>query len=130
MKDARWGNRIYEVKTDSLGFKNRSMKTVSLTTNKHRLLFMGDSFAEGIGVEYPNTFVGIIESALASEVVEVLNGSATSYSPIIYWRKIKHLLEDVGLRFDEAIVYIDISDAQDEARYYELGDNGNVVNRP
>ena len=129
VKDARWGNRAYEVTTDSLGFKNRSMKTVDLTSEKHRVLFIGDSFTEGVGVAYPNTFVGIVESKLSSEGIEVLNAAATSYSPIIYWRKIKFLLEEVGLRFDEVVVYIDISDAHDEATRYELGDNGSVVDR-
>jgi hypothetical protein len=89
---------------------------------------MGDSFTEGIGVEYPSTFVGLVEDRLAGQV-EVLNAAASSYSPIIYWRKIKYLLEDVGLRFDEVIVYIDITDAFDEARLYQLDANGNVVDR-
>ena len=62
---------------------------------------------------------------LIKDLYEVLNAGVGSYSPIIYWRKIKYLIEDVGLRFDEVVVYIDISDAQDEASYYELSDDGN-----
>ena len=129
VKRATWGNRVYEINTNSLGFKSRSIRTVDLVSNKHRLLFIGDSFTEGIGVEYSNTFVGIVEEKLTPEDVEVLNAAASSYSPIIHWRKIKYLLEDVGLRFDEVIVYLDITDPADEVWRYRLGENENVVDR-
>ena len=51
------------------------------------------------------------------------------YEPIIYWRKIKYLLEDVKLKFDEVIVYIDISDAYDETQWYDLSDDMKVISR-
>jgi hypothetical protein len=34
------------------GFKDSGVRDVPLTTDKHRILFMGDSFTEGIGVPY------------------------------------------------------------------------------
>jgi hypothetical protein len=90
---------------------------------------MGDSFTEGIGLNYEETFVGIIADALSGYSIEVLNAAAVSYSPIIYWRKIKHLIETVGLRFDEAVIYLDISDAQDESVSYYLDEEGHVKSR-
>ena len=80
-------------------------------------------------MQYEDTFVGLIDSALINKQIEVLNAGRSSYSPIIYWRKIKYLIEDVGLQFDELVVYIDISDAIDEAESYELSDDLNVINR-
>ena len=91
-----------------------------------RIVFIGDSFTEGVGVEYQSTFVGLISSRLEQHNVEVLNAGVVSYSPIIYWRKIKYLLEDVELKFDELVVFIDISDIQDDAIYYWLSKSGSV----
>ena len=69
---------------------------------------MGDSFTEGIRLNYEDTFVGLIEKELNKKNIEVLNGGRESYSPIIYWRKIKYLIEELGLDFDEVVLFIDI----------------------
>lgn len=122
-----WGPYIYTVYTNSLGFKDKSTRNISLIPDKHRIVFMGDSFTEGVGIEYENTFVGLIDEALSKKGIEVLNAGVSSYSPIIYWRKTKYLIEDVGLKFDELFVFLDISDAEDEAIYYCLDESGNVV---
>ena len=79
-------------------------------------------------MEYQNTFVGIISEQLSREKIEILNASVISYSPIIYWRKIKYLIDDIGLKFDELVVFIDISDIEDEALRYKLSENNTVSN--
>ena len=124
---AVWGDRRYFMATDSLGFKNAGPIDVPLRSAKPRMLFIGDSFTEGIGVTYSDTFVGRIGKALEPTNVEVLNAAVTSYSPIIYWRKIKYLLEEVGLTFDEVVVFLDISDIDDEANRYVLEDGDRVA---
>src|SRR5205814_553815 len=75
------------------------------------------------------SFVGRVDAALSPRGVEVLNAGVISYCPIIYFRKDKHLLEDVGLRFDALVVYIDIGDIEDEVTY-KLDADGNVRPRP
>lgn len=90
---------------------------------------MGDSFTEGVGIDYSMTFVGRIAEALSADGIEVLNGGVSSYSPIIYWKKTQHLIEEVGLGFDEMVVFLDISDPQDEARFYYLDDKDHVALR-
>ncbi len=122
----QWGHLQYAVTTNSLGFKDRAVREVPLTSPQYRLLFMGDSFTQGMGFEYDKTFVGLIDATLAGKNVEVLNAAVASYSPIIYFKKTEHLLETVGLRFDHLVVFLDISDIQDEAESYELRD-GRVV---
>ncbi|MFH1798490.1 MAG: hypothetical protein ABH844_04010 [Candidatus Omnitrophota bacterium] len=124
--DTRWGHKKSYVRTNSFGFRDRIVRDVPLKTGKYRVLFIGDSFTEGIGLEYKDTFVGIIDEALSKKGIETLNASATSYSPIIYWRKLKYLIEDRGLEFNELVVFLDISDTQDEAEYYFLDEAGNV----
>ncbi len=118
-----WGQAKYRIHTNSLGFKDRTVRNIPLVTDKHRILFIGDSFTEGVGVEYPDTFVGRIDSELSGSGVEVLNAGVSSYSPVIYWKKIEFLIEKAGLKFDEAVVYVDISDIQDEAQIYKLSNH-------
>ena len=111
-----WGSLTHKMYTNSLGFKDSEVRTVSLTSNTHRILFLGDSFTEGIGVVYEDTFVGRIAQALAPQGIEVLNAGVASYSPRLFYLKVKHLLE-LGFRFDELVVFSDISDPQDEVDY-------------
>ena len=129
VEDVTWGPVSYRLQTNSLGFKDSSTRTVPLDVDGPRVLFIGDSFTEGVGYSYDETFVGLIDSALARDGVDVLNAAAVSYSPSIYARKVEYLLEDVGLELDEVIVFIDISDAQDEAQGYRRLSDGRVVAR-
>ena len=124
---AQWGPKFYSLNTNSLGFKDHIAKYINVNSKYYRILFIGDSFAEGVGVEYEKTFVGIIANELAKKDIEVLNASASSYSPIIYLTKIKYLIEYVGLKFDELIVFLDISDIQDEVKYYIFDENYHVI---
>jgi hypothetical protein len=115
---AKWGANIYNLNTNSLGFKDKTARKIDLKKNKYRILFIGDSFTEGLGYEYDQTFVGLIDKHLSKIYgYEVFNAAVTSYSPKIYYLKIKYLLENVGFYFDELIVFIDISDIQDEIIY-------------
>src|SRR5215831_15703847 len=49
---ARWGPFRYHIATNSLGFKDSRPRSVPLTADRPRLLLMGDSFTEGIGLDY------------------------------------------------------------------------------
>ncbi len=110
-----WGTNVFPVITNSLGFRDASTRDVPLAAGRKRIVFIGDSFTEGIGVPYQETYVGKFASAFPD--LDVLNAAVSSYSPSAYYEKLKYFL-DLGLRFDEAVVYIDISDIQDETIYY------------
>ena len=124
---AGWGGQRYRFCTNSLGFRDKSPREVPLKPAGERLVVIGDSFLEGIGIEYEQTVVGLLDARLAARGVEVLNASVASYSPIHYLRKTRHLLEDVGLRFDRLVVFVDVSDIEDEANSYAFDAQGNVV---
>jgi hypothetical protein len=124
---AAWGALLYPIRTNALGFRDASMRDVPLRTAQHRILVMGDSATEGVGIPYESTFVGIMGESLSSQRVELLNAAVCSYSPSIYYRKTKFLLEDVGLAFDEVLVLVDISDIGDEAELFTLDSNDRVV---
>ncbi|MDD2714435.1 MAG: SGNH/GDSL hydrolase family protein [Candidatus Wallbacteria bacterium] len=123
-----WAGRQYHLRTDSLGFKDSECRDVPLKKG-NRVLFIGDSFTEGIGVDYDKTFCGLLGEHLKSREIEVLNAAVVSYSPIIYWRKIKYLIEETGLAFDEVVVFLDLSDVWDEACSYELDGRLNVTDK-
>ncbi|HIJ93071.1 MAG TPA: hypothetical protein HPP84_06745 [Rhodospirillaceae bacterium] len=126
--DVRWGNDRYRLVTNSLGFKDHEARRVSLGSDRYRILFIGDSFAEGIGIAYEDTFVGRVGAVLGACNVEVLNAAVVSYSPTIYYRKLKYLIETLGLRVDEVVAFLDISDIEDEANWYDLDVNDQVIN--
>jgi hypothetical protein len=114
-----WGELRYRLVTDSLGFKDASARDVPLKSASRRILLIGDSFAEGIGVSFEDSFAGLLYRAgqERSEKVEFLNAGVASYSPSIYYKKIKYLIES-GLQFDEVVLFSDTSDVTDEASSY------------
>tara|TARA_B100000965_G_C19565332_1_gene746574 strand:- start:377 stop:1501 length:1125 start_codon:yes stop_codon:yes gene_type:complete len=117
----------YKIITNSLGFKDKEIRQVDLSTNKKRILLIGDSFTEGILLNYENTFAGIFDEYLKKLDIELLNAGRGGYSPIIYWAKIKYLIEIEKLKFDELFVFIDISDTWDEYYNFTLDNNNNVI---
>jgi hypothetical protein len=118
----RWGHTGHSVSTNSLGFRDTAVRPIPLSSDKVRVLFMGDSFVYGVGLRYDKTFVCRVASKLADRNVEVLNAGVVSYSPAIYLKKTEYLLRDVGLRFDRLVLFLDISDIHDEAEFYDTAD--------
>lgn len=114
-----WGELRYRLFTNSLGFKDASVRNVPLKSASRRILLIGDSFAEGIGMSFEDSFAGLLQQAgqERSEKIEFLNAGVASYSPSIYYKKIKYLLE-TGLQFDEVVLFSDTSDVTDEATSY------------
>ena len=114
-----WGELRYRLITDSLGFKAASARNVELKSPSRRVLLIGDSFVEGIGMNFEDSFAGLLHGAgqQRSDKIEFLNAGVASYSPSIYYKKIKYLLES-GLQFDEVVVFSDTSDVTDEATSY------------
>jgi hypothetical protein len=114
-----WGETRYRLVTDSFGFKDSSTRDVPLQSTAHRILLIGDSFAEAIGMPFEVSFFGLLQQAgeTRPDRVEFLNAGVASYSPSIYFKKIKYLL-DRGLKFDEVVLLSDSSDVEDEATSY------------
>jgi hypothetical protein len=114
-----WGELRYPLITNSLGFKDASARDVPLKSASRRILVIGDSFAEAIGMRFEDSFAGLLQRAgqQRSERIEFLNAGVASYSPSIYYRKIKYLIES-GLQFDEVLLFADGSDVTDEATSY------------
>lgn len=112
-----WGDIPYQVHTNTLGFRDAAVQEVPLQSDKYRILFMGDSHTEGVGVAFSESFTGLLLSKVDTSRITILNAAAVSYSPKLYYYKTKYLLEEVGLDIDEIYVFMDISDIQNEYAY-------------
>jgi hypothetical protein len=114
-----WGEMRYRLITNSLGFRDGSVREVPLKSDSRRILLIGDSFTEGIGMSFEDSFAGQLYHAgqQRGEKIEFLNAGVVSYSPSIYYKKLKYLIES-GLQFDEVVLFSDPSDVTDEATSY------------
>jgi lysophospholipase L1-like esterase len=124
---AMWGGTRYRVRTNSRGFKDATTREIPLTQEGPRVLLIGDSFTEGIGLPFERSYAGIIAQRLGAGGVEVLNAGVSSYSPAIYYAKVRYLVEEVGLQFAELVVFMDISDIANEAWLYDVDERGRVT---
>jgi len=109
----KWGKYLYQFSTNSLGFIDDASRHINAAEpRKYRIVFIGDSFTEGVGVAFKKTFVGIIQRKLRNKA-EVLNAGVSSYCPKLEFLKLRYLMEK-GFRFNELFLCIDQSDMQDE----------------
>jgi hypothetical protein len=114
-----WKDLPYSLITNNLGFKDASVRKVLLKPNSRRILLMGDSFTEAVGIDFEDSFAGLLFRAgqARPEKVEFLNAGVVSYSPSVYYKKTKYLIES-GLQFDEVVLFSDLTDVTDEATSY------------
>ncbi|CAN4275773.1 SGNH_hydrolase domain containing protein [Methylophilaceae bacterium] len=110
----------YRFCTNDGGFKSDCNNIVN--GKDYDIAFLGDSFTEGIGLPYEKTFVGLIAAKLSEK--KIANLAVASYAPSVYYIKLLELINN-GYHFKEVVVYIDISDIQDEANYSIV--NGKVI---
>jgi hypothetical protein len=112
-----WGGRSYAMRTNSLGFRDEEPRQIDRSAHGSRTLLIGDSMLEGLGVEYPSSAAGLLAARGRARGVEVLNAATVSYSPKLYDLKVRWLVEQQELAFQRLVVFIDISDVQDEIHY-------------
>ena len=113
-----WGPYVYKTCTDRNGFRKMCNKT-KIVSKKKNIVLIGDSFTEGIGLNYEKTFAGMLSNSSKNNII---NMGVISYSPIIYKNKIQFYL-DKGFKIDHLFVFIDISDIDDETIYYSCDNN-------
>ena len=113
-----WGGNYYNICTDHNSFLISCKKKIKLD-NYYDVLFIGDSFTEGVGYPFEKTFTGIY-SELSDK--EVANLGVLSYSPFLYYNKIKYILSK-GVSFKHLVVFIDLSDIEDDLNYFNISNN-------
>ena len=55
-----WGERKYRFIADSLGFKDAAVRDIPLRPQGRRVILIGDSFTEGLGGPFEETFAGML----------------------------------------------------------------------
>lgn len=127
---AAWGPAVFPVYTNSLGWRDarpdhRVEKDPGPQT---RVVFLGDSFTEGVGLAYERSIPGVAESLVnaGGDRFEVLNGGRNSYSPLLEYQRLRRFFA-AGYQADCVVLLPDVSDPVDELLYgarYELGPGG------
>src|SRR5690606_20859162 len=82
--EACWGPLIYNFYTNNLSFRDDSNHVIPLKSDNKRILILGDSHSEGVGIEFQYTFAGLLKEMGKDKNIDVLNASAISYSPKIH----------------------------------------------
>ena len=109
---------VYNVSTNDLGFRDSSNRI--LNREKLYSIIIGDSFVEGVGLNFQNTLVGLLNKKLQNEInqFEFLNAGVASYSSYIYKKKIIEILNNnPDLKVKDIIVLLDKSDVIDDEEY-------------
>ncbi len=102
--------------SDLSGFKSKCSDMDKQIKN-YDYAFIGDSMTEGVGLEYEDTFVGVLADKYKN--LKIANLGVSSYTHSIYYSKINFLLNN-GYKFNHLVLVPDLSDIQDEAIYYKL----------
>lgn len=118
-----WGKNKYKVKTNDLSMRINKNEDFFVDKNKEFIAFIGDSFVYGSGINYNDHFI----SQLDKKNYNYLNLGYVSYSPSIYFKKIKYLVEKQNLKLKKIFIFIDHSDIQDEGLFYREDKKGNIV---
>jgi hypothetical protein len=125
-----WGKALYHFETDRYGFRTGTCAPKESDKSKPAIFVIGDSFTEGLGVPYEETFAGLMACAAAKEGKAVWNLGVLSFSPVIYYLKLKAEVEKLGIKPTEIYVFLDLSDITDEAIIYRVDADGNVQMTP
>ena len=112
----------YTVKTNNLGFRDYELR--DLSKNNYYTIIIGDSFVEGVALEYEDTLVAQLNKKIKNSNIknyEFLNAGVASYSPYIYQRKVITIIkENPWLKTNRVILLLDKSDVPDEINYFDL----------
>ena len=110
----------YKINTNNLGFRDETSENIDF--NQTYNIVIGDSFVEGVALNYKDTLVGQLNNANEKNL-RFLNAGVASYSSYIYYKKIKNIIEDnKDLKIKNIILLLDKSDVLDDIHYLEKPD--------
>jgi hypothetical protein len=106
---------------NSLGLRDREISRAK-PEGTGRVLMLGDSFTEGVGVEAADAFPArvqeLVDHAGLKKRWEVINAGEASYSPILEYLLLKRV--GLDLQPDLVILNLDLSDMYDDINYTKL----------
>ena len=119
-----WRGRKYTRYTNRLGFRDQMVREVALQKSGRRLILIGDSNIFGVGLDWDQTFAGMMQKKFPD--VEVLNAAVPSYCPTSEESKLRYLMGRYGLQADAVILFLDVADVDDELQYGRRAVPGSV----
>src|SRR5262245_54753458 len=122
-----WGRIIYPWTADKYGLRTGTCAPGDAEKAWPAIFVIGDSFVEALGSTYEQSFAGLMACDAARQQKAVYNLGVSSYSPIIYWKKVKAAAEKVGRKPSEVYVFLDLSDIDDDANVYRETPDGQVL---
>ncbi len=122
IKNYNYGSKNYKLCTNNLGAIDEC-NNKNINTKNIDYVFMGDSFVEGLGVQFENTFFGLLKKEYPNN--QFLNLGVSGYSSSIYYNKFKYFY-DQGYNFSEIYIFLDTSDIFDEIYRYKSDSNDKI----
>lgn len=107
--------KTYNVYTDKNGYRVSAKNE----TKENSIVFLGDSYPYGFGVEYENSIAGNLESKINYEII---NLSVPGYSPLILKYKLEKLIE-TGTNPKKIFYFMDYTDVNDESNRWTKIEN-------
>ena len=104
--------KTYNVFTDQNGYRVSKKKNTDIKKKEEKIVFLGDSFTYGFGVNYEDSIIGAIKKKKIN--YEVINLAVPGYSPSILKVKLEQLLKR-GVKPKKIFYIMDITDVDDEA---------------
>ena len=115
--------RPYKVLTDKNGLRYSG---VSRDSGKENIIFFGDSFTYGLGLNYEDTFIGILEKKFKK--YNFLNYSVIGYSPSVYLYQLEKIAYS-NINVKKIILPLDITDFSEESSGWNYKKNDNYPQR-
>lgn len=110
---------ITKIVTDEFG--QRIGKNSSIKDKRKKNIFLfGDSFTYGVGLDYENTYAGLIENK--KDDYNIYNFAVGSYSPSVYLYKLKKFINN-KIFPNKIILFLDLTDVRDEAERWNYDSN-------
>lgn len=113
---SKYNDFTYKISTNNFGFRDKKNLIINDFKEKKTFLFAGDSFLEGVGLNFEDTLLGHLDKNTHNEY-NLLNSGVASYSPYLYKRKIISFINKNNFKIDKVIILLDKSDPIDDYRF-------------
>ncbi|MBM3643623.1 MAG: hypothetical protein FJX02_04660 [Alphaproteobacteria bacterium] len=121
-----WGPISYPWRADRFGFRTGACAERAPDPAGRHVFVIGDSFTEALGVSFETSFPGLIACDVERAGGQAWNLGVASYSPVIYHLKIRAAAERLGVRPSSIVIFLDLSDIDDDANIYSVDADGRV----
>jgi hypothetical protein len=119
------GFPIANLFSDEMGL--RTGKKVKKNPNNKNILTFGDSMTFGAGLEYEDTYVGLIDKKMTN--YNIYNFAVGSYSPSVHLYKLKTAIKN-NIVPHKILLFLDLSDVLDESQRWIDDEQDGIPKRP